>query len=74
MERALMISKEVAKIYKHVLVNKANLYMSENEYVIFVTWVEETKGAFKVQGKNPRRLKKLGFEIRPDGLKERRMI
>ena len=68
------MNSSVFKIYKHVLINKAHLYMNEDGRIIYVAWIEETKGAFKLHGKNPRRLKKLGFEIRPDGLKEYRMI
>jgi len=69
------MTSEIAKIYVNVLVKKANIYMSQNDRVIFVTWVEQTKGAFKrLDGDDPKRIKKLGFEIKPGYLKERRMM
>ena len=69
------MTSSLINLYKCVLVSRANVYMGEDGSIIFATWIEQTKGAFKRLGEDdPRRIKKLGFEIKPGFLKERRMM
>lgn len=69
------MTSSLSNLYKCVLVSKARVYMSQDERVIFATWIEQTKGAFKrLDGDEPKRMKKIGFEIREGYLKERRMM
>lgn len=65
-----MISLELRKIYKHVLKGKAQISMDtdvkDNE-IIVLTWIEQTKGAFKRVGtKELRSLKTLAIGVNRD--------
>jgi len=66
----------LVEIYKRVLKHDANMYMSENGWVIFVTWVEKMKGKFRRSGEGDMdRIRKVAVRVTYGGrLKLRRMM
>lgn len=54
----------LVELYKRVLCNNANMYMSTDGNMIFVTWVEEAKGPFRRTGAgDPGKIKKMGVHM-----------